>query len=215
MSRSPTNTRVRVATSARRSHAAGTWTCGLGSAAVSAVLFMARNSSRVARSPAPRAVGPCAAGVYAVAAFELLLSASRRCLKRTISAPVSVSSQRRSTGSASHRHGRLNSNTGEDPSPRPQSPGHRGSARMGACEWLYGQRSRSNPASDPGSLQRPRVDKFQTPNRQSGPERNPDFVRPWRVQPSIDRTSASTSRAGAAELHGLIPPSGYPQFISS
>jgi hypothetical protein len=65
---------------------------------------------------------------------------------------------------------------------------------MGACEWLYGQRSRSNPASDPGSLQRPRVDKFQTPNRQSGPERNPDFVRPWRVQPSIDRTDAVLDR---------------------
>jgi hypothetical protein len=65
---------------------------------------------------------------------------------------------------------------------------------MGACEWLYGQRSRSNPASDPGSLQRPRVDTFQTPNRQSGRERNPDFVRPSRVQPSIDRTDAVLDR---------------------
>ena len=122
--------------------------------------------------------------------------------------------RRRTSGAGSATQRPNKTAAAKIPSPRPPSPGHRGSARMGACEWLYGQRSRSNPASDPGSLQRPRVDKFQTPNRRSGRERNPDFVRPWRVQPSIDRSSAaSTSCAGAAELHGLIPPSGYPPFI--
>jgi hypothetical protein len=57
---------------------------------------------------------------------------------------------------------------------------------MGPRAWLYGQRSRSNPASHPGSLDRPRIDEFRPRIDRTGVAQ----VSASAVEPSLDRTDA-------------------------